>query len=295
MNNLHNIEAIEIQIESWKDFVENFAKAMGDAKYNWIFRGQSNKNWRLQTTLERTAEKLDIPNSELPEREAGLIRRFRRQYHHFSDSPPTDCLIEVLSIMRHYGAPTRLLDWTYSIYPALYFALETGDTDSAVWALNVTKLVKGLREDPRTKNVMKIVDDNRNIFPFERFKKSFSCNPPIPFACPVNPYRLNERLTIQQGVFVCPGDVSLSFEENLEATIRNIEPSILYKYVIPGQASVRKDFLVHLYQMNMHAAVLYPGLDGFARSLATMMALPMGMFPPDEDMKKLLKKKRART
>jgi hypothetical protein len=38
--------------------------------------------------------------------------------------------------MQHHGAPTRLLDFTYSIYVAAYFALESADADAAVWAVN---------------------------------------------------------------------------------------------------------------------------------------------------------------
>ena len=42
-----------------------------------------------------------------------------------------------VSTMQHHGAPTRLLDFTYSVYVAAYFALENADSDGcAVWAVN---------------------------------------------------------------------------------------------------------------------------------------------------------------
>jgi len=38
--------------------------------------------------------------------------------------------------MQHHGAPTRLLDFSYSIYVAAYSAMESADGDSALWAVD---------------------------------------------------------------------------------------------------------------------------------------------------------------
>ena len=46
--------------------------------------------------------------------------------------------MEWLSLMRHYGIPTRLLDWTHSFLVAAYFAVDDADKarDCAIWALD---------------------------------------------------------------------------------------------------------------------------------------------------------------
>src|SRR5258708_4434671 len=70
-------------------------------------------------------------------RRVGPPKRVQRTYHQYANHVPRkNSEIEWLSVMRHHGAPTRLLDFTYSIYVAAYFALETADMDCAVWAVN---------------------------------------------------------------------------------------------------------------------------------------------------------------
>jgi hypothetical protein len=41
------------------------------------------------------------------------------------------------------------------------------------------------------------------------------------FVIPVNPFMLNERLVIQQGLFLCAGDISIPFEDNLAMLQQN--------------------------------------------------------------------------
>lgn len=45
----------------------------------------------------------------------------------------------------------------------------------------------------------------------------FFSSPVVNAACPLNPFRLNERLLIQRGLFMCPGSVEDTFENNLLA------------------------------------------------------------------------------
>jgi hypothetical protein len=79
----------------------------------------------LKTTLERACESYDIPLEKARVIEDILLRNFMRKYHHYSQHiPDRGNTLEWLSVMQHYGAPTRLLDFTYSVYVAAYFALE---------------------------------------------------------------------------------------------------------------------------------------------------------------------------
>jgi len=103
----------------------------------WIFRGQRSSKWRLATSLERACNsfKLKISQNGLA-LEKVLLREFQRRFHHYQSYVPKDN-IELLAYMQHFGAPTRLLDWTYSLHVAVYFAIEAAPDDPcAVWAID---------------------------------------------------------------------------------------------------------------------------------------------------------------
>lgn len=154
-----------------------------------------------------------VYDKELP----NLLRQFKRRSHHYIQDPPRDSeVVEWLSLMQHYGAPTRLLDWTYSFYAAVFFALEgdsTGIAECCVWAISTQWLVNRFRHAQPW--LFQIVDSDRNLRRPGTFHRVFRAN--APFVCPVNPARLNDRLAVQQGIFLVPGDPSLPFEENIAA------------------------------------------------------------------------------
>jgi hypothetical protein len=111
-----------VTLSSWEE-LHKFASRRG-----WLFRGERTTAWQLKTSLERCCDRTI---------EGRIIREFRRAYHQFSPQvPERESTVEWLSIMQHHGAPSRLLDFTYSVYVAAYFAVEEADDDSVVWAIN---------------------------------------------------------------------------------------------------------------------------------------------------------------
>src|SRR5262249_49577051 len=118
-------------VKSWNDIVIS-------QKKGWIFRGQRNASWLLETTLERVVRRLNGTIKQHARKvEVCLLREFMRRFHHYSDYVPRENdEIEWFALMQHHGAPTRLLDWTMSIYVATYFALEGAEADCAVWAID---------------------------------------------------------------------------------------------------------------------------------------------------------------
>ena len=195
-----------------------------------------------------------------------MMREFRRAYHQFSQHIPKQEMIdEWLSIMQHHGTPTRLLDVTYSIYVAAYFAVEEAEGDSAIWAIDAVwakkrsiDLLEDAGKDSTALTKMTMDDDGE-------ITKLLMTKPYVTAAVPMNPFRLNERLRVQQGAFLIQGDISKPFDENFGALLRNRNTDKIIKIKIP--ARLLPEARACLWSMDISRATLFPGLDGFARSL----------------------------
>ncbi len=253
-------------ISSW-DEIQHYQRKW------WIYRGQENSEWGLETSLQRACKNYGHSSQKARTDENLLLREFQRKYHHYSKHiPESDNTLEWFALMQDYGAPTRLLDFTYSIFIAVYFALEKARGDCAVWAINgrwaIERSADCFKEGSQEWKFLKgdITERNEKIF-----NRTFRKRNPKAFACQMNPFRLNERLTIQKGVFMCPGNINLSFESNLKNLGEWHRKENIVKIIIPH--GLRKKTLVSLSNMNISRATLFPGLDGFAQSL--MVSLPI--------------------
>ena len=266
------IEVKESHVPSWPRFVEFVTKLEG----RWHFRGCLGHH-RLESTLERAVSTdWGLPSAELPEIERRLLREFKRAFPPTADVdlPDREADLDWLALMQHHGAPTRLLDCTYSPYIAAFFALEMllksrpdKNFSAAVWAISLEPISNTVIKNMIPAGELRTHFENiGRLREGPSFRKVFlQAKPPLRFVTPINPYRLNERLIVQQGLFLCAGDVSQPFEANLEAVPRATDPSNLKKIVLPR--SVLGEAFRGLRQMNISAASLFPGIDGFARSL----------------------------
>jgi hypothetical protein len=294
----------EFRLASWDDIFKAYM-GFSESGQQWIFRGQSSAEMRLRSSLERAIFKFGSGNKafakpEQPEDfqyqavlaaglegrqrhsafqiELGLLRRFKRQcYIYASQLPHDDDIMEWFALMRHYGAPTRLLDWTYSFFVALFFAVDHAQSKAAVWALDTDWLRHRMSECYKTE--LDLFDSDPNIHK-GTFKKLFGADTAQPTMYAVNPYRRNERLSIQQGIFLCPGRVDVPFEENFTNLLDvSNATDVFHKLVLDIESSTRNKILRHLLGMNVHNAALFPGLEGFAKSLEVGMANPDSLIP----------------
>jgi len=251
-------------IKSWDELVV----VESEFEEDWAFRGQ-NKLAFPATSLERHCGDLGLTGQKIVDLEIKLIREFARSYHLYDGfgSPQTGHTLQWLALLQHYGAPTRLVDFTYSFFIAVYFAIEAAEACSVVWAVHVPRFKKEAQDLIKTKlkDGAARVEEYQRVRDAAPFRKLFMHPSPLRFAYPTNPILLNERLTIQQGVFLAPGDVTATFEENVRA-VPNHNQNVVQIIIDP---SCRQDLMRKLHRFGINAATLFPGLEGFARSLRT--------------------------
>lgn len=264
---------------------------LADEMHYWTFRGQQDASWTLSSTLQRAA----IPGRGsilMTGAEEQIIEQFQRRAHHFlPDTPPLENVIDWMALIQHFGGTTRLLDFTKSFYVAAFFAVERATTECAVWCVDHYELFLAL------KRFLNLGKSNSRIPHWQTLHKTATLVETFlktrktsfeKFVLEVQPFKLNERLAVQQGVFLCPLSLDVPYMESLAATFgltaadfadskieefkpptgsvkQMLEGVVVLKLLLP--LSIQHDVLQDLWNMNVNAASLFPGLDGLARSL----------------------------
>jgi hypothetical protein len=267
----------DYRISSWRDFdehvVSKHAALASPLKSTYIYRGQEDAAWTLLPSLTRHTISLGFDRTKALEVEADLKQRFKTRAHHFLDERllptgfatllTTDASLQWWTLMQHYGAPTRLLDWTHSPLVALYFATrDCRNRDGAVWSLHRGRFMAAARdrfgEEP---------GDDRS---------HWRSDAPPARVLSFDSQRPTERMTAQQGAFTVSQDILLDHATGIEQVVDEITKDsdkfvIRRKYVIP--AAAKQSILRQLHHMNVTAAALFPGIDGLGVELSEMVKL----------------------
>jgi hypothetical protein len=255
----------------------------------WVFRGHTRADYRLQPSLERIIDPVHFPLDRAEELAGSLFRS--RAHHYVANLPKDSDELEWLSLMRHHGAPTRLLDWTVSPYVAAFFASCEPQPQSlsslgsphrgsaaAIWAINAVLLKK---------EAIRVIlsDSGDDVNPSAKLGSRKQFNRVFlnryaklsPLVAPVRPVRMNERLTAQRGLFLCANTLHFDFEAILKKLLSSAyakgdaKTGWIYKLEIAPE--IRLDLLAELRRMNISYASLFPGLDGFARAMQTYIEI----------------------
>lgn len=282
--------AIQHEFHTVPSLLDAFQKPPFDRGF-WAFRGQGDWDWGLLPTIERIPGSTALMNFH--EIDAYVIHRFKERAHHYIDHPPDwDDELEWRALARHYGAPSRLLDWTRSPYVAAFFAAAQAKAGApaAVWAIDVAGIklqaIKVLKQYNQ-QAYGDLRDYGESLSSRKQFGRIFSIGFGGPqVVAPLQPSRTNERMVAQQALFFmansAPQSTGSGFETDLKFMLISAEdpatktiPPWLHKIRIelsltggPGYLERTHHLLLReLNRMNINYASLQPGLDGFANAL----------------------------
>lgn len=262
---------------------------------DYIFRGQSCSKWGLSTTIERNMKGRIINANGLERRIISEFKRYSR--HYLNDTPDNNDTLQWLSLIQHYGGPTRLLDFTHSLFIAAFFAMNRSimdpenNEDAAIWAIKTQSLshLISVNDIDITIKTGSYLKENSEILHKAIYSQELNGVKGVVYA---EPRQSNKRLDVQQGLFLFPIDIECSFEENLYSIYNangiiteEIEEEYIlgYKkvdkiafYDIIKNADILKiiipnclhgKLLKTLHKMNINYHTLFPDIEGVARSM----------------------------
>lgn len=123
----------------------------------WVYRGLKSSSYELQPVIERAAQSTSLDWAAL---EGLVLAEFKARARMHLSAPliPAD-EFTWLAQMQHYAIPTRLLDFTYSPFVALYFAIRNsqecpdrngqngpGTAYVRLWALNADEVNRRFKQ-----------------------------------------------------------------------------------------------------------------------------------------------------
>lgn len=244
-----------IEVKSIDEIAEAIFQAWNRQQTGWLwFRGHSDMNWKLHPTVWR-----DYTDQV----ERYMTNRFyaRARTRH-PRSPGNEDWAGWISLMQHYGLPTRLLDWSMSAQVATFFAThkyryaENIKTTACVWMLDAIRLneSQGLESVAPPLNYWMAERLVRPAFKGE----DVGDTKPLEKVIAAMAVENDPRMQVQQGAF------TVHSTPELLTDLPGAE-DWLYQFIIPANAA--KHIAWQLAALGVQEAELFPDLDHLAVDL----------------------------
>jgi hypothetical protein len=228
-----------------------------------LWRGHANLAWKLSAEVFRTG-----PDG-MPYEEVTLIRSFMAHAESRTHRcPANDDLVGWLMFARHYGLPTRLLDWSHSPLVALFFAAqENANADGCVWAVEPGRLN------------LQMLGHRRFFAPDEQQVKDFVAVafepgleaakqrtiPIVGRAIAIGTREIDPRVLVQQGAFTIHADGQNLAEVDFGYPNSTSRAPWRRAFRVPRAA--KPTILRLLRELGIYESTLFPDLVTLAREL----------------------------
>jgi hypothetical protein len=268
-----------IPVNKFSDFTDRLEEM---ESHYWVFRGHGSIGWNIEPSLARyyRSHQENIKSSSHYPREQDAIAKFRKSAHlHLSHLPAENDLLSWLAVMQHFGAPTRLVDFSHSPYVALFFALE-----GAAPKVNFGERLSAAELDKRylpyevhAVHLTSVRCNNENILGHNNLPDNADYligtggKQTKEFVGFIEGAWQNQRQVAQQGLFMIPSKIDLDIDQYLKSCpseSNSFPDSSWLVFQFPGGLAAYSEMVNRLLRANVTAEALFPGLEGVARSLS---------------------------
>lgn len=238
--NSFEIDSVHSFIAAARTAFQGFGKSV-----HW-FRGQSSASYGLVPSVHRDYDQSGEHNLAAHFRLAAPTRHL--------NTPDLGNLSAWISMMQHFGLPTRLLDWSTSPLVALFFALDSKSAtgDAAVWGLAPSRL--NARSGSGVEETF-VLSSNEAL---PLLQAGLERGQPVDRVIAVMGQDVDLRMTLQQGVFTLHG-TSIPLDQRADAG------EYLAKFIIPQ--SKREQLSEELWFLGIRRSCLFPDLTNLALEL----------------------------
>jgi hypothetical protein len=251
----------DIRVESWGELINelyagSWQEGIRRYRSNFAFRGLSDKNYELKTSLIRLGDVyLGL--------ESNLIRNFIKYAR--LESSSLNAFWNWLAMAQHHGLPTRLLDWTYSPFVAMHFAtanISKFNIDGVIWCVDFVKTHRFLpneleselmNEGSNVFTVNMLSNVSRSLEHFDKISKG-------DFALFFEPPSMDDRIINQFALHSVISNPKTILDDILAK-----HPELYKRVIIPS--NLKWEIRDKLDQANMTERVMFPGLDGLSKWL----------------------------
>lgn len=257
-----------VELASSKEVVQ----VLGDlAKKRWLFRGHSRIYGTLTPSIDR-APRTAMDRTEKLRLERRSIEAFRESATVFSHEGEREAMTDdpiALTVLQHYGVPTRVLDWSQSPYVAAFFAARSHpDEDGELWAFD-----EPLYEEPSKGPAQwsqwpetTVGGDGKH---FQPHLTAFREEEAPPWICCVfyNELKGFPRQKAQHGAFTMTGRLGLDHAAALAGLLRDETAHVRYRIPYEVKADLLRELRSH---HGVWYGTLFPDTAGAAEVAKTV-------------------------
>lgn len=238
----------EYGIKDWNSFIQTICEIANNQEYRMWYRGQADYEWGLIPSVQR-------PEYHKKGNEQYMATNFMIYTMRLNGEAPAQYdRSSWLSLMQHYGLPTRLLDWSESPLVALYFALNSQlEKDAALWIVNPMRLNQkmGYGKYVPPMNYGGVNEYLEGAFDDKRpnSEKIIACHG----------IGSDLRMYVQQSNFTIH-DTQRRLDQILDK-----DPGCNYLYKIRIPAQIKREFVKELNVLGIHDSTVYPDMEHVAK------------------------------